>query len=267
MIAPRVYEQAATTDPAEVELADVQTRLEDAQRKKTEAARRNILLGVLEANEVADVETTAGLFSNALATVGFKDVAPTETELSTISRAVDIAQAERPPSREEVAQAEQIAEDTPKLAEAEQDRIQQYPPGEQTAELESAVPEKAPPPEGQILAFPEITPKQPKPETNRREGDVQEEPRPITKGLLDSMGVAPKAPLRKRITGKDAADPANFDLISKELMNYANNPAVPVKTTADVLARDTARQRIPAFLRAIAPVENTQMEMFGLAVG
>ena len=201
-----------------------------SRQQQPDAMRAAVLDNIIETNKSQNYFAVLKDYADQLRKNNVADTTPTNEEVARIQRAINL-----------------------QFAEPEQQQTEAPAPAEPSTGS----------PTSQILAFPEITPKQPKPETNRREGDVQEEPRPITKGLLDSMGVAPKAPLRKRITGKDAADPANFDLISKELMNYANNPAVPVKTTADVLARDTARQRIPAFLRAIAPVENTQMEMFG----
>lgn len=231
----KAKQDAAKAEVEQQRIADLKAQSEaESERlanrqQQPDAMRAAVLDNIIETNKSQNYFAVLKDYADQLRKNNVADTTPTNEEVARIQRAINL-----------------------QFAEPEQQQTEAPAPAEPSTGA----------PTSQILAFPEITPKQP-PETNRRKSDVQEEPRPITKGLLDSMGVAPKAPLRKRITGKDAADPANFDLISKELMNYANNPAVPIKTTADVLARNTARQRIPAFLRAIAPVENTQMEMFG----
>ena len=52
----------------------------------------------------------------------------------------------------------------------------------------------------------------------------------VTKKVLDAAGVKPQAPIRKAVIGKELGDPD----VRKKLIEFANNPAVEVKTRQSV---------------------------------
>ena len=56
------------------------------------------------------------------------------------------------------------------------------------------------------------------------------DPNVITEGLLDRLGVSAKAPVRKRVVGKDITDPP----IRQELVKFGNNPNVSKETKLNI---------------------------------
>ena len=56
------------------------------------------------------------------------------------------------------------------------------------------------------------------------------DPNVITDGLLDRLGVSAKAPVRKRVVGKDITDP----IVRQELAKFGNNPNVSKETKLNI---------------------------------
>ena len=195
------------------------------QPQASEANRRAVLLDTIQSVPTNNYNTLAANFSRALADQGFARVEPTEAELGTIKRAVDVqrAQPEVPPP-------------APPLQE-----IRTAPGG--AAELEAQIPELTPPP---------AAPVQPSFEGMGRRGSVEPpapEPIPvaqtITPELLDGLGVSPQAFIRKRVIGKDLNEPA----VRQQFVDFANNQKVGQEARLNIA-------------RMLEGVPDEQMELF-----
>jgi hypothetical protein len=225
---------AAEKQAAEAKLAELKKASEfeslsleqgAEQPQASEANRRTVLLDTIQSVPTNNYNTLAANFSRALADQGFARVEPTEAELGTIKRAVDVqrAQPEVPPP-------------APPLEE-----IRTAPGG--ATELEAQIPELTPP---------SATPVQPSFEGMGRRGSVEPaapEPVPaiqtITPELLDGLGVSPQAFIRKRVTGKDLNEPA----VRQQFVDFANNQKVGQEARLNVA-------------RMLEGVPNEQMELF-----
>ena len=72
-------------------------RLDAAQVKKSEQRRREILLDVIENQPTRQYNTLQKRFSRALTAAGITNTQPTESETTTMKRAIDVARAEQDP--------------------------------------------------------------------------------------------------------------------------------------------------------------------------
>jgi len=77
----------------ESELESLEGRRLSAQERATEERRRGILLDTIEATPSRNYTTVSRAYTRALQEQGFRDTAPTEQEVATIQRAVNVQQA------------------------------------------------------------------------------------------------------------------------------------------------------------------------------
>ena len=173
------------------------------QLQVSEASRRAILLDTIQNTPTNNYNTLTANFSRALADQGFARVEPTEAELSTIKRAVDVQRAEP-----------EVSPPAPPLQE-----IKTAPGG--AAALEAFIPED--------VAKPLAEPVQPSFEGMGRrkvaqapEPSVTPEPKIITTEDLDNLGISPQAPIRKRVIGKDLNEPA----VRQQFVDFTKNQNV-----------------------------------------
>lgn len=202
---------AATTERAalrrESEMETLAGR-PDTQAREAEGRRYKILQDVIARTPSRQERTLSRAFSAALEQAGIARVEPTERELATIRRAVDVQRAERPPA--------------PPM-----ERIESPPGATQLEEMEARIPEVGRTrPEGPP-SLPGFGRRGPRPQP---EAAPAPEPRPVTTEMLDQLGVAKSAPIRKRTLGKDLNDPA----VRKQFVDFANNTTVPQTTRLNV---------------------------------
>lgn len=62
------------------------------------------------------------------------------------------------------------------------------------------------------------------PATGTRE--VSTEPKPVTKTIMSDLGIPPAAPVRKRIEGRDMANPTDAEFVRQQLTDFSANPNV-----------------------------------------
>jgi hypothetical protein len=157
---------------------------------------------------------------------------PTAAETARIRRAADAFAGMRPQEQRKQTQQEPL------------EVVETAPEATQLEELEARIPERrAPDREMTQQSFPGM---------GRRRGARAEQlpeevpaPRTITKEFLDNLGVAPKAPIRKRTEGKDLNDPA----VREQFVQFANNPKVAQQTRLNVA-------------RELEGVPEAQLELF-----
>jgi len=96
----------------ESEMESLAGRRLSAQERATEERRRSILLDTIENNASRSYNTVARAYQSALEAQGFRETAPTEQEVATIRRAVNVQRAvEAPPEQIEAApEAAQLSE-------------------------------------------------------------------------------------------------------------------------------------------------------------
>lgn len=180
----------------------------DTQAREAKGRRYKILQDVIARTPSRQERTLSRAFSAALEQAGIARVEPTERELATIRRAVDVQRAERPPA--------------PPM-----ERIESPPGATQLEEMEARIPEAGRVrPEGPP-SLPGFGRRGPRPQP---EAAPAPEPRPVTTEMLDQLGVAKSAPIRKRTVGKDLNDPA----VRKQFVDFANNTTVPQTTRLNV---------------------------------
>jgi hypothetical protein len=218
---------------AEAELARVRGESEleslDARRKGDQARRStdkryNILQKTIEENPTRNYNTLSKNFEKALKAEGIKKTKASAEETKTLRRAVDVQRAEVPKAPE-----------TPEITAP--------PEATQLTEMEARIPERKAQPKAATpsqLSFPGMG--------RRKTPPVKETPpapKTITKEFMDGLGIAPKAPLRKRTEGKDLNDPA----VRKQFTDFANNQRVPEQTRLNVA-------------RELEGVPEAQLELF-----
>ena len=220
---------AALRQESEFESLSLEQGAEQSQ--VSEANRRAVLLDTIQNVPTNNYNTLAANFSRALTDQGFARVEPTETELSTIKRAVDVRRAEP-----------EVLPPAPPLQE-----IRTAPGG--ATELEAQIPE---------LALPSAAPVQPSfPGMGGKRGIAPERPglapetpatpaaQTITPELFDSLGVSPQAPIRKRVMGKDLSEPA----VRQQFVDFTKNQKVGQEARLNIA-------------RMLEGVPDEQMELF-----
>ena len=220
---------AALRQESEFESLSLEQGAEQSQ--VSEASRRAVLLDTIQNVPTNNYNTLAANFSRALTDQGFARVEPTEAELSTIKRAVDVQRAEP-----------EVPPPAPPLQE-----IRTAPGG--ATELEAQIPE---------LASPSAAPVQPSfPGMGGKRGIAPERPglapetpatpaaQTITPELFDSLGVSPQAPIRKRVMGKDLSEPA----VRQQFVDFTKNQKVGQEARLNIA-------------RMLEGVPDEQMELF-----
>ena len=143
---------------AESELESLEGRRLSAQERATEERRRNILLDTIEATPSRNYTTVARAYTRTLQEQGFRDTAPTEQEVTTIQRAVNVQQAVKaPPEQIEAApEATDLSELEAQIPErrARQEAVAPKPEVAQVTP-EAVMPEGAP--SEPVAAVPEPT--------------------------------------------------------------------------------------------------------------
>ena len=146
-------------------------------------------------------------FEKRLKAAGIKKTKATKDETKTIRSAVNVQRAERPKAPE-----------TPEVT----------PPPEATQleGMEARIPERAQKPvTPSQMSFPGMGRKKTPPVK-----ETPPAPNTITKEFMDGLGIAPKAPIRKRTEGKDLNDP----VVREQFVAFANNKKVPEQTRLNV---------------------------------
>lgn len=144
-----------------------------------------------------------------------KRAKPTKKESQRIRRAADAFAGMRPQKQKEVKQQEPL------------EVVETAPEATQLSGMEARIPERkerAPATPSQ-LSFPGMG--------RRKTPPVKETPpapKTITKEFMDGLGIAPKAPIRKRTEGKDLNDP----VVREQFVAFANNKRVPEQTRLNV---------------------------------
>jgi len=214
-------ELARLRGDSELETMDARRRGDQARRSTDK--RYGILQKTIEENPTRNYNTLSKNFEKALKAEGIKKTKATDSEIKTIRRAVNVQRAETPKAPE-----------TPEITAP--------PEATQLGEMEARIPERkerAPATPSQ-LSFPGMG--------RRKTPPVKETPpapKTITKDFMDGLGIAPKAPIRKRTEGKDLNDPA----VRKQFTDFANNQRVPEQTRLNVA-------------RELEGVPEAQLELF-----
>jgi hypothetical protein len=203
-------QQQAAAVRAESDLETIAGQQETQRQQATEQGRRRVLQDVIEKTPSRNYNRVARVYQDALAAAGYRGdrAVPTEAELQTIRRAVDVQRAERP--------AAEPVQEAP---------IQAPPEATQLQEMEARIPERAAQREPEQLGLPGVRRRTQQPPV--REGMPTEEPqaRPdvVTDAMLDEMGIAPRSPVRQRLRGKDLNDPTTRQILT----SFANQPRTP----------------------------------------
>ena len=169
---------------AESELETLEGRRLSAQERATEERRRSILLDTIETTPSRNYTTVARAYTRTLQEQGFRDTAPTEQEVATIQRAVNVQQAVKAPP----------------------EQIEAAPEATELSELEAQIPERrarqeavAPEPEVAQVTPEAITPEGapsepaaavPEPTVEPRAATPRAEPAPSGVGPADGGAVA-----------------------------------------------------------------------------
>jgi hypothetical protein len=191
---------------AESDLETIAGQQETQRMQTTERNRTAILQDVIENTPSRNYNQVRSAYEAALTEQGFKGprAKATPAEVESIQRAVNVQRAERP--------VEEPVQEEPIIA---------PPEATQLEEMEARIPE-ATPREPEQLGMPGI--RRRVQQAPVQEGTPQEaapEPQPITKEVLDQMGIAPTARVRKRVIGRDLTDPAT----RRQLTTFANSSA------------------------------------------
>jgi hypothetical protein len=194
-------QQQAAALRAESDLETLTGQQETQRQQATEQGRRRILQDVIEKTPSRNYNRVSRMYEDALSKAGYQGdrSKPTEAELQTIQRAVNVQRAERPAAPESP-----VAEPITAPAEATQ-----------LAEMEARIPERAAQREPEQLGMPGI--RRRVQEAPPREGvppDAEAAPETVTDAMLDEMGIAPRSPVRQRLRGKDLNDPTTRQILT-----------------------------------------------------
>ena len=191
----------------ESQLESLERRREGDRKKTSEDKRYSILQQTIEATPTRNYNTLSKNFEKRLKAAGIKKTKATKDETKTIRSAVNVQRAERPKAPE-----------TPEVT----------PPPEATQleGMEARIPERTQKPvTPSQMSFPGMGRKKTPPVK-----ETPPAPNTITKEFMDGLGIAPKAPIRKRTEGKDLNDP----VVREQFVAFANNKKVPEQTRLNV---------------------------------
>ena len=201
-------QQQAAALRAESDLETIAGQQETQRQQATEQGRRRILQDVIENTPSRNYTRVSRVYEDALAKAGYQGdrAKPTEAELQTIQRAINVQRAERPEAPESP-----VAEP-----------ITAPPEATQLQEMEARIPERAAQREPEQLGLPGV--RRRTQQAPVREGMPPEEPgaqpETVTDAMLDEMGIAPSSPVRQRLRGKDLNDPTTRQILT----SFANQP-------------------------------------------
>jgi len=192
-------QQQAQALRAESDIETISGQEDTRRRKATEATRTKILQDTIEKTPSRNYNRVGRAFSDALAAQGIADTAPTQAELQSIERAVNVQRAERPEP-----------EATP--------TVTSPPEATQLEEMEARIPERPAQREPEQLGMEGIRRRVQQAPTQASEPAAAREV--VTRAMLDEMGIAPQSPVRRRLLGKDLNDPTTRKIIT----SFANQP-------------------------------------------
>ena len=213
--------QQAQAVRAESDIETISGQQDTKQLKATEAKRTKVLQDTIAKTPSRNYNRLGRAFSDALAAQGIANTQPTQAEMQTIERAVNVQRAERP---------------EPEPAPA---AVTPPPEATQLQEMEARIPE-ATPREPEQLGMPGVRRRIQQAPT--QEAPVQETApasNVITDEMLDEMGISAKSPIRSRVRGKDINDPTARKLLS----SFATKPST--SQTAE-LGISRALEGVPA---------------------
>jgi len=191
----------------ESQLESLERRREGDRKKTSEDKRYSILQQTIEETPTRNYNTLSKNFEKRLKAAGVKKTKATKDETKTIRSAVNVQRAEKPKAPE-----------TPEVT----------PPPEATQleGMEARIPERT---DKSVIpsqmSFPGMGRKKTPPVK-----ETPPAPNTITKEFMDGLGIAPKAPIRKRTEGKDLNDP----VVREQFVAFANNKKVPEQTRLNV---------------------------------
>ena len=192
---------------SEAEAAErIQPQVQAAQEapfRQAAARRAEVVDSTLAASDTTSRVNTEKAVQRALADAGIKRT--------------DLTRAERNKIRTRVAEIRETRPATESREELEV--IEEAPEARQLDEMEARIPERVERREPMQLGFPGLGQKR-RPSTPQQ-AEPAPEPQPITKEVLDQMGIAPTARIRKRVMGRDLTDPAT----RQQLVTFANSKA------------------------------------------
>ena len=180
---------------AESDLETIAGQQETKQRKATESRRNKILQDTIEKTPSRNYNRVGRAFSDALQKQGITNSQPTDAELQTIQRAVNIQRAERP-------------------APPEPKPIPAPPEATQLEEMEARIPEEGTQSVPIQPALPGLGRKQNLGQAPTPDAEPTPEANTITTEMLDQMGISAKSPIRQRVLGKDLNDPTARKILS-----------------------------------------------------
>jgi len=186
---------------AESDLETIAGQQKTKQRKATESRRNKILQDTIEKTPSRNYNRVGRAFSDALQKQGITNSQPTDAELQTIQRAVNIQRAERP-------------------APPEPKPIPAPPEATQLEEMEARIPEEGTQSVPIQPALPGLGRKQNLGQAPTPDAEPTPEANTITTEMLDQMGISAKSPIRQRVLGKDLNDP----IARKILSSFAVKP-------------------------------------------
>ena len=180
---------------AESDLETIAGQQETKQRKATESRRNKILQATIEKTPSRNYNRVGRAFSDALQKQGITNSQPTDAELQTIQRAVNIQRAERP-------------------APPEPKPITAPPEATQLEEMEARIPEEGTQRVPTQPALPGLGRKQNLGQAPAPAADPAPAANTINTEMLDQMGISAKSPIRQRVLGKDLNDPTARKILS-----------------------------------------------------
>lgn len=195
---------------AESELETLGAAEVTRRQKATEQTRRGILQDVIEKTPSRNYGRVSRAYTQALQEAGLRDTQPTDAERQTIERAVNVQRAERP------------APPQPERAEP----IESPPEATQLQEMESRIPEAEMDLFGRRRVARQPAQQEPAPE-----------PQPITRQVLDDMGIPASARIRNQVMNRDLTDPAT----RKKIVDFANSRS----------ASQTTRLKVSRYLEGV----------------
>ena len=180
---------------AESDLETIAGQQETKRRKATESRRNKILQDTIEKTPSRNYNRVGRVFSDALQKQGITNSQPTDAELQTIQRAVNIQRAERP-------------------APPEPKPITAPPEATQLEEMEARIPEEGTQRVPTQPALPGLGRKQNLGQAPAPAADPAPAANTINTEMLDQMGISAKSPIRQRVLGKDLNDPTARKILS-----------------------------------------------------
>jgi len=209
-------------------IAEIDKRVEEAQKKRTTTARLEVLTPLLKST-VPNIEKIESAFAEKLKAEGFKNTEPTEQERALI--AFDVKR------RRINGIIDRMFRPKPESTDS---GVEPSAPAE-NAEMEAAIPEKKETREPEQIGFPGMgKPKGAAPQAFSEEELAAQEEKPfatkLTADVLDSTGLPKQSGFYKQLLGMDMADPNQQPAIANIFAKVRANPNV-TQNTKDAIER------------------------------